>query len=179
MDFPTIRELSRRKKAVRILKYLMKCSEEPCVTDIWNALDMNDGTALYNLTKLENVGIVEVIRTEVDGRCKYFHVIDRENAERIIERYHWTVAFKLARLIPYTKTEERKVREDKRFIALCEEYYLTLDEGIRVVKNCAKIGVEKVGHPYNKTYLHRKSEGYDEPERTREQILKEARGAIE
>lgn len=172
MDFPTVRELARRKNAVRILKFLMKCSEEPSVMDIYNTLDMYDGTGHYWLTKLTDLGVIKVVRTPANLGAKYFRITDREDAQRIIDRFHWNVGFKLARLVPYAKTEESKVREDKRFIALCEEYHLTINEGIEAVKKCSKIEVERVGHPYNKTYLLRKEQGYDAD------ILEEARKAI-
>ena len=178
MDFPTVRELSRRRNAVRILKFLMKCSEEQSVMDIYNALDMNDGTGHYWLTKLTALGVIKVIRTPANLGAKYFRITNRENAQWIIDRYHWNIGFKLARLISYEKTEESKVREDRRFKALCEEYYLTLDEGIEAVKKCPKIEVEKLGYPHDKIYLFRKEQGYDEPERTHEQILEEAKKAI-
>jgi len=161
-----------------ILKFLMKCPEEQSVMDIYRSLDMNDGTGKYWLTKLANLGVIEVVRTRANLGAKYFRVAHREDARWIIDRFHRSVGFKLARLIPYTKIEEREVRRDKRFATFCEQYYLTLDEGIEAVKNCNKIGVEEIGHPYNKTYLFRKEQGYDEPERTPEQILAEAKRAI-
>ena len=171
MDFPTVRELSRQKNAVRVLKFLMKSKEPLNFTDIYTTLDANDCTILYWLKRLQRFGILSGVRSRANLHSTYYSIADVEGVEWIIDRYHWNIGFKLARLIPYTKTSEEKIRKDKRFIALCEEYYLTLDEGIKVVKNCAKIGVEK-------SYLYRKSQGYDEPEKTREQILEEAKKAI-
>lgn len=147
----------------------MKCSEEPCVTDIYNALEMNDGTGHYWLTKLTDLGVIEVVRTKANLWVKYFRITDRDDAQRIIDRFHRSIGFKLARLIPYKKTDESEVRKHKRFISLCEDYYLTIDEGIEIVKDCAKVGIEK-GH--NTIYLFRKEQGYDID------IFEEARKAI-
>ena len=178
MDFSTVRELSRQKNAVRVLKFLMNSKEPLNFTDVYTTLDANDCTILYWLKRLVKFGILNGVRSIVNLHSTYYSIGDKEGVERIIERYHWRVGFKLARLIPYAKTEESKVREDRRFKALCKENYLTISEGIEAVKNCAKISVEKVGYPYNRTYLYRKSQGYDEPEKTPKQILDEGRRAI-
>ena len=175
MDFPTVRELSRQKNAVRILKFLMNSKEPLNFTDVYTALDANDCTILYWLKRLVRFGILKGVRSEANLHSTYYSIRDKESAERVIERFHWNVGFKLSRLIPHAKTEESKVRDDRRFKVLCEEYYLTIDEGMDAVKKCPKIEVEKVGHPYNKTYLHRKEQGYDEPEID---IFEEAKRAI-
>jgi len=172
VDFPTVRELSRQKNAVRVLKFLMNSEEPLNFTDIYTTLDANDCTILYWLKRLQRLGILNGVRSRANLHSTYYSIGDKKSVEWIIERFHWNVGFKLARLIPYTKTEESKVREDRRFKGLCEEYYLTLDEGIEAVKKCPKIEVEKVNHPYNKTYLFRKEQGYDID------ILEEAKKAI-
>ena len=178
MDFPTVKELSRQKNAVRVLKFLMNSKDPLNFTDIYTTLDANDCTILYWLKRLVRFGILNGVRSRANLHSTYYSIADVESVEWIIDRYHWNIGFKLARLIPYTKTEESKVREDKRFIALSKEHYLTLDEGIEAVKNCVRIGVEKVDHPYNRTYLFRKEQGYDEPERTHDQVMEEAKKAI-
>jgi len=182
MDFPTVRELSKQKNAVRILKFLMKNKEEQNFTDIYISLDMNDCTCLYWLKRLESFGIIESVRSRTNLHSKYYHVSDKENVEGVTERYKWNVGFKLARLIPYTRTGESQTREDKRFIALCEQHFLTIDEGISAIKKCPKIGLEKVGHPHNRAYLFRKEQGYDEPEKgeiSEQRRMEEAMKAIE
>jgi len=178
LDFPTVKELSRKKNAVRVLKFLMNSKEPLNFTDVYTTLDANDCTILYWLKRLQRLGVIKGVRSRANLHSTYYSIGDKEGAERVLERFHWNVGFKLARLVPYAKTEESKVRDDKRFKALCEEYYLTISEGLEAVKNCVRIGVEKVGHPYNRTYLFRKEQGYDEPERTPEQVMEEARRAI-
>ena len=181
MDFPTVRELSRQKNAVRVLKFLMKSEEPLNFTDVYTTLDANDCTILYWLKRLVRFGILNGVRSIVNLHSTYYSIGDKEGVEQIIERFHWNIGFKLARLIPYTKTGEEKIRKDNRFIAMCQDYYLTLDEGIKAVKKCSKICVEK---GYSGTaYLFRKEQGYDEPEKTPpqltpEQILEEAKKAI-
>ena len=178
MDFPTVRELSRQKNAVRVLKFLFNSKEPLNFTDVYTSLDANDCTILYWLKRLQRFGILNGVRSRANLHSTYYSIANVKDVERIIDRFHWNVGFKLARLISYEKTEASKVREDRRFKALCAEYYLTLDEGIEAVKKCPKIEVEKLGYPHDKTYLYRKSQGYDEPERTREQLLEEASKAI-
>ena len=173
MDFPTVRELSRRKNAVRVLKFLMKCEEPLNFTDVYTTLDANDCTILYWLKRLVKFGILNGVRSIVNLHSTYYSIGDKEGVERIIERYHWRVGFKLARLVSYRKTSVEQLRKDKRFIALCDYHYLTLGEGIKAVMNCAKVSIEK-GH--NITYLYRKSQGYDEP---KIDIFEEAKRAIE
>jgi len=169
MDFPTARELSRQKNAVRVLKFLMKSEEPLNFTDVYTSLDANDCTILYWLKRLQRLGIIKGVRSKANLHSTYYSIADVESVEWIIGRYHWNIGFKLARLVPYEKTEESKVREDRRFKGLCEEYYLTLDEGIEAVKKCSKIGIEKAGY---KTYFFRKEQGYDID------ILEEASKAI-
>lgn len=171
LDFPTVRELSRQKNAVRVLKYLMGCKEEKTFTDVYTALDANDITVFHWLKRLQGLGAIKGVRSRANLHSTYYSIANVKDIEWIIDRFHWNIGFKLARLIPYTKTEESEVRKDKRFIALCEEHYLTIDEGIEAVKNCSKIGIEKIG---SKTYLHRKEQGYDEPEKTLEEMASEA-----
>lgn len=130
------------------------------------------GQDITGWTKLTALRVIKVIRTPANLGAKYFRITNRENAQWIIDRYHWNIGFKLARLISYEKTEESKVREDRRFKALCKENYLTIDEGIEAVKKCPKIEVEKITHHYNKTYLFRKEQGYDID------IIEEAKKAI-
>ena len=175
MDFPTVREISKRKNAVRILKFLMNSKEPLNFTDVYTTLDANDCTILYWLKRLQRLGILKGVRSRADLHSTYYSIADVKGVERIIERYHWNVGFKLARLIPYTKTEVSKVREDRRFKALCKKNYLTINEGIEAVKKCPKIEVERVGPSLQQIYLHRKEQGYDEPEID---ILEEAGKAI-
>ena len=182
MDFPTVRELSRQKNAVRILKFLRDSKEEKTFTDVYTALDANDITVFIWMKKLQRLGLLKSARSRAHRNRIYYSIVNVKDVEWIIERFHWNIGFKLARLVPYERIAEEKVRVDKRFRALCEEYYLTLDEGIEAVKKCPKIGVEKararIGHPFERTYLHRKEQGFDKPERTREQIMEEAKKAI-
>ena len=172
MDFPTVRELSRQKNAVRVLKFLMNSKDPLNFTDIYTTLDANDCTILYWLKRLVRLRILNGVRSKANLHSTYYSIADVKSAEWIIERFHWNVGFKLARLVPYRRISVEQLKKDKRFIALCDYHYLTPEEGIQAVKNCAKIGIEKVGYPYNKTYLHRKEQGYDVD------ILEEARKAI-
>ena len=169
MDFPTIRELSRQKNAVRVLKFLMNSEDPLNFTDIYTTLDANDCTILYWLKRLVRLGILNGVRSRANLHSTYYSIDDKEGAEWIIDRFHWNIGFKLARLVPYAKTEESKVRDDKRFKALCEEYYLTIDEGIESVKKCSKISSETHS---GRLVLWRKSQGYDVD------ILEEAKKAI-
>ena len=172
MDFPTVRELSKQKNAVRILKFLNSSKDPLNFTDIYTVLDANDCTILYWLKRLQRLGIIKGVRSRANLHSTYYSIVDVESVEWIIDRFHWNVGFKLARLVPYTKTEESKVREDRRFKALCKENYLTINEGIEAVKKCPKIEVEKVGPSLRQTYLLRKEQGYDVD------ILEEAKKAI-
>ena len=169
MDFPTVKELSRQKNAVRVLKFL-KNSEEPLnFTDIYTSLDTNDCTILYWLKRLVRLGILKGVRSRANLHSTYYSIADVEGVEWIIERYHWNVGFKLARLIPYEETEESKVRDDRRFKAMCEENYLSISEGISAVLSCPKISSETHS---GRSILWRKEQGYDVD------ILEEAKKAI-
>ena len=176
MDFPTVRELSKQKNAVRVLKFLRDSKEEKTFTDVYTALDANDITVFIWMKKLQRLGLLKSVRSKAHRNRIYYSIANVKDVKWIIERFHWNVGFKLARLISYDKTEESKVRKDKRFKALCEEFYLTTDEGIEAVKKCPKIEVEKIGYPYDKTYLSRKEQGYDKPNQI--DILEEAKKAI-
>ena len=184
----TISAIVKRKNAMKILLFLNNSEDAFYLQEIADTLDMNEMTAFSNLSRLIDAEIVKKTETKVDFRTKYYEVIDKKLAEKVIDKYKYRVSFYIARFVPYKKITTEDFKSDKRFIEACQTYGLSIDEGISAVMKCPKIEVERAGYPHNKTYLHRKSEGYipptiehkeREPEKTPEQILEEGRKAIE
>jgi len=159
-----IAAIIKRTNAMKILLFLIRDKDEEetyYLQRIADDLDINEMTAYSNLVKLINAGIAEKSETDVDKRTKYYSIVNKELAEKAIEKYKHYVGFQLARLVPYEKRYCSQLKGDKRFQNACEEYGLTVSEGINVILSCYKIGQESTGHD---TIIWRKAQGYDKPE---------------
>jgi hypothetical protein len=85
-------------------------------------------------------------------------VLDRNFAEKAIEKYKRWVGFCLSRLVPYEKQYVSQLRQNKRFIEACEYYGLSISEGSSLILGCHKIGKEQDG---TETVIWRQEQGYD------------------
>jgi DNA-binding MarR family transcriptional regulator len=83
----TIRSTAKRNSAMRILTFLNKNSDAHTITEISDELDMEWGTAQWNLMKLETCGFLELVEDKMDGRCKYYKIADKIAVEKVIELY--------------------------------------------------------------------------------------------
>jgi predicted transcriptional regulator len=161
----TIAAISKRKNAMKILLFLTKDErkeEAYYLQKIADYLEMNETTAFTNLSKLIDSEIVEKVDAKGNRKNKYYIVSNKKLAEKAIEKYKYWVGFRLARLVPYNRLYCSQLKRDERFIKACEEYGLSLSEGIYVVLSCYKIGKENSG---TETILWRKEQGYNPPEK--------------
>ena len=171
----TISAIVKRKNAMKILLFLNNSEDVYYLQEIADNLDMCEMTALQNLSKLIDAEIVRKTETKVDYRTKYYEVIDKELAKKAIDKYKYRVSFRLARFVPYQRTTREQLKSDKRFIETCQEYGLSISEGISAVLSCPKIGSEIHS---GRSIIWRKEQGFIPPEKTHEQILEEASKAI-
>ena len=172
----TISAIVKRKNAMKILLFLNNSEDVFYLQEIADNLDMNEMTAWSNLSRLIDAEIVRKTETKVDSRTKYYEVIDKKLAEKVIDKYKYRVSFHLARFVPYKKITTEAFKSDKRFIETCQTYGLSISEGINAVTSCPKIGSETHS---GRSILWRKEQGYIPPEKTPEQLLEEAKKAIE
>ena len=83
----TIHSTSKRKTNMKILLFLKRENEVQTVGEIANKLDMDWGTATYNLQKLLECGFVENVEDRMDGRTKYYRIIEGKSLDKVIELY--------------------------------------------------------------------------------------------
>lgn len=153
----TISAIAKRRNAVKILIFLTKNDDAFYLQEVADTLDMNEMTAFSNLSKLVDAGMVVKSGVKVDARTKYYEVMNKKLAEKVIEKYKSLVAFRLARLIPYERTYAEQLKNDSRFVKVCQYYGLNIDEGVNAVRLCSKIGYERDS---NRLILWRKEQGY-------------------
>lgn len=153
----TIAALVKRRNAMKILIFLNSSEDVFYLQEIADNLNMNEMTAFGNLSKLIDAGVVKKMENKVDARTKYYEIVDKKRAEKVIDKYKQRAAFRLAKLIPYNRVTAEQVKADSRFIETCQYHGLTVDEGIKAVSKCSKVGTE--WHS-NQLILWRKEQGY-------------------
>jgi hypothetical protein len=72
-------------------------------------------------------------------------LLDKNLAEKAIEKYNRWVGFCLARLVPYERQYISQLKEDKRFKEACEHYGFSISQGTDAILGCHKIKIEKDG----------------------------------
>jgi predicted transcriptional regulator len=161
----TLASITKRVNAMKILLFLSKDEDNDeayYLQIISNALDMNEATAFTNLNNLVQAGLVEKGESKANRKNRYYAIGNKRLAEKAIEKYKRSVGFQLARLIPYERRYCSQLKNDRRFQKACEDYGLTISEGIQEILSCHKIGKESVG---TDTVIWRREQGYDEPEK--------------
>ena len=165
----------RRRNPMKVLLFLHKNKKLYYIQEIADLLDMCEATVSLNLHKLNDANLVELVQSNVDKRLRFWKIANEELVEKAIEKYKYRVSFRLARLVPYNKIYTDQLKSDKRFVEACQYYGLSVSEGISAVLSCPKIGSETHS---GRSIIWRVEQGFDEPEKTHEQILKEAMEAI-
>jgi len=103
----TIRSTAKRESAMRILGYLNNNSDGGTIQEISDGLDMDWGTAKPNLTKLTECGFVELVKDDMDARCRYFKIASKKAVEKALELY------RIRQVKMKKKEQERKVNPEK------------------------------------------------------------------
>lgn len=132
-----MKEVSRRRNMVRVLKFLVQNSGEPCyATEIARALDMCNRTVVHALKKLLKANIIQqVVPHQIDRAKKYYQIVDLDVATKIISRYHWLASFKLAKLLPYSDIlRVNDLKENTDFLDLCKKYFLSVEEALEALR---------------------------------------------
>ena|SRR5271157_2345308 len=169
-EIENIEDISNRKSAMRILAFLVKMGRPYFVGEIADNLNINYSAAYDSIYKLESVGLVEFTRSDVDHRLRYVKVRNRHLVDRSIERYRKRVGFQLARLIPYEheRVTLEQVKQDKRFMSCCDEFGITLVEGIKATLEYPFV---TQGQTFdNRVFVFRNRQGSDEPEKPKPQV---------
>lgn len=155
-----IEAISNRKNPMKVLMFLLKSDKLFYTTEIAEELDMNYYTVEANLYKLNDAGLIEIVKNDVDKRLKLWKIVDKVSSEKAIVLYKKKVGYKLAHLIPNSKVSIEDLKKDKRFTEACADYGLTLSEGINAVMSCPKVANERRGEI---VFLWRAEQGYIPP----------------
>ena len=92
-------------------------------------------TVNHNLRKvLLKAGVVELVVPYVDKRNKSYRIANLKVAEAIIRLHDKMVSFKLAKILPFSYISINSLKENQKFLNLCEKYRMTPDEGIAALK---------------------------------------------
>lgn len=127
-----VRELTNRPTTVKIIRELYENNEEPLyVKELTEKVGKT--SVPYLLKKLWRIGLIEPMVTgEISKVTKYYRIVDRNVAERIIRHYFYRVSFKLAHLVPNLPSgiDERELKVMPGFVDLCQKFGLSLNEGV-------------------------------------------------
>jgi hypothetical protein len=157
----TISNLIRRVNAMKILIFLVKDMDKEeayYLQQIADRLDMTEATAFNNLDILIQAGVLGKAESKCNRKNKYFAIINKELAEKIVCKYKHRVAFCLGRLVPHRRVYASQFKRDKRFIDACSVYGLDVSEAFCALLDCYKIGREDVG---TDIIIWRNMQGYD------------------
>jgi len=159
IDRVTLKALARRSTAVKILRFLYNHKErEFSNKELHTILGIPNMTVNHNLRKvLLKAGVLELVVPYIDKRNKCYRIANLKVAEAIIRLHDRFASFKLARLLPYKYNMMiRELKENPKFLEICEKFKLELDEGIE----CLKMNTRKVERVFSGTYGHGELVGF-------------------
>jgi DNA-binding PadR family transcriptional regulator len=155
----TLASIVKRPNAMKILKYISENTagfESYYHKELADALKMNESTTYKNLNRLVEVGLLD--KTARARKEKYYSVLDKNLAEKAIEKYKRWVGFCLSRLVPYERQYVSQLKQNKRFIEACKYYGFSISEGLSVVLGCYKVGKVQDG---TEIIVWRNEQGFD------------------
>ena len=81
----TILSTSKRKTSMKIVLFLKRKNRAHTIGEIADGLDMDWGTATYNLRKLMECGFIENVEDRRDARTKYYRIAGSKSVDKVIE----------------------------------------------------------------------------------------------
>ncbi|MEM3697848.1 MAG: winged helix-turn-helix domain-containing protein [Candidatus Bathyarchaeia archaeon] len=148
----SLKAISRRKYAVKILKFLSENDDEAFyLSELAKQLNICDVVVRQNMDKLEAAGLVR--RTQgnpIQRNIVYYEVKNKDAAMYVIEKFRRYVGFQLARHVTERKTEQQ-LRKDIEVD--CKRFKISVDEGIQCLNLCPSIAKER---QYDTTIYYRK-----------------------
>ena len=167
-----IKTVGKRKNAIIILKFFYERNDTYSAVDVSRGLKsyMKEAAVRFNLLKLCKVNVMKATQLpQLDKKTIYYTLANRKVAGLIVKDALNRISYILGHYIPYKKVGVREIKEDRRFNQKCHYYGLSVDEGVDLVKDCPKIGVE-YGREGGATLLWRKVEGYIPPPKPEEAV---------
>ena len=144
----TTASIIKRINAMKILKFITEDTdkyEAYYMQELADTLRMHESTTYKNLNKLVEVGLLVKTMAKGNRKEKYFSVIERNLAEKTLQKYNRYVGFCLARLVPYERQYISQLKQNKHFNEACELYGFSISQGIEAILGCHKIGKEQDG----------------------------------
>jgi predicted transcriptional regulator len=83
----TIREIAKRKTAVRILKYLLEQDGVRYTQEVADGLGIDEASADFYLKKLVSCDLIEEDKQQVDHRVRYYRILNRSVVEQVLEYF--------------------------------------------------------------------------------------------
>jgi predicted transcriptional regulator len=105
----TIREIAKRKTAVRILKYLLEENEVKYTQEVADDLDIDPASADFYLKKLVCCDLIKEDEQRVDHRVRYYRISNKSAVERALEYYQKLVTQKEQKYQEHESEKRRSV----------------------------------------------------------------------
>jgi len=150
IDRVDMKAVARRSTSVKILRFLLEHKERDFSNkELHTKLGIANKTVNHNLRKvLLKAGILELVVPRVDKRNKCYRIVNSKVAEAIIRLHDRFASFVLAKLLPYSSYASISgLKENPKFLEICEKFRLDVDEGIE----CLKLNTRKVETVFSET----------------------------
>jgi len=135
IDRGFVKMLSRLPIAMKILKFLVLTNGDYHRQQLMEKLNLGVGGATYNLKKLCDAGVImRFIPVPINLRVRLYRVVNVEVARKILMRYHWLVAFKLSKTLPFNPITLKDLEKLSEFNSCREKYFLSFDEAVEALQ---------------------------------------------
>jgi len=153
-----LKSISRRSSFCKVLKFLYDHYPEPYMQgQIEKSVGIMQATLWNIFKKLREIGLVRLVPNPIDRCAKFYALTDKVTTKKIVNRYLWLCGYKLAKLLPFNQTVTiEELKRNEQFQSMCQNYGLTIDEGISSLENCSR-KIEVVEN-YGKVYGFKRKE---------------------
>jgi predicted transcriptional regulator len=83
----TIRELSKKRVEVSVLKYLLEVDSLAYAQEISDKLFIDPALISFSLKKLVSCGLVEEEKQKADSRIKYYRLLNETAAKQVLDYF--------------------------------------------------------------------------------------------
>lgn len=83
----TIRELAKKSTNAQVLEYFLDVDDLSYAQEISDAIREDPAKVGFSLFKLSSCGLVIEEEQTADSRVKYFRILDKSSAKKVVDRY--------------------------------------------------------------------------------------------
>ncbi len=139
VDRATIKLLSRKVTAMRILRFLRLNNGDFYREELVRRLHLPQATLTRNLKKLLDAKVVErVAPNPVNLKVRLYRVTDTKLSDLVLKRFLWLCSFKLAKTLPFNEISVQNLQKLPNFIACRKKYFLSESEAVEALLLCKR-----------------------------------------